>query len=301
MIGPASYPLGPPRHSDSEGEERRRIQHIESSEDSDSSGIVEPPAILKKSTKQTITSGLSRIISSSSSKVPATFATLSVHHQNKIRIVKFPNSLIVGIRKRIIALWPKGIKQDDLYGDSWQIVLHNNTPKVGNPDLTPVVLRDILAYLYTEGWIIETSTNPTKKGKARDTFIFRSQPIPPPATFMTITFHHHSALHLAGADTESINALRASLTKNSVYRSSKAKTAFWQIKIKGSPWVPVGKESVHTRLVMIAILEGLDESGWKLYTRCSLGPNLGRIYSERCCSHRLRDKTSDTWYCIKLS
>ena len=62
-------------------------------------------------------------------------------------------------------------------------------------------MREILAYIFSAGWILHTSSN--------DTFIFRQQlTSPPDCDWISITFYGVDKLRFIGASTELIASFR---------------------------------------------------------------------------------------------
>jgi predicted RNA-binding protein YlqC (UPF0109 family) len=227
------------------------------------------------------------------SSFQTTFATLSLHMADRIRLLQFPASDIDAIRNVIRAKWRKGIQADRKYAMSHEFKLHGNPWWGQGSDSIParIVMREIFAYLYSAGWILHASTDLSKKERDKDTLVFRKQQHPPPQSeWISISFNQSDRLRLIGADGELIAAFRTMLKgmqklQNEGWKDQILNT--WEFKIRGTPWWASGEETMVTRMMILNMLETLERYGWSLYA--SIDQNqAGEDSSE-----------TDSWFCTR--
>jgi hypothetical protein len=222
------------------------------------------------------------------------FASISLHRTDRIRLLQFPQSDIVAIRAVIKRSWIKGIQNEGTYSSSYEFKLFGNPWNgQGNEAITSrIVLREVFAYLYSVGWILHASTDVSKKEFDKDTLIFRKQQHPPPeSNWISISFNETDKLRLIGAAKELIAAFGV-LLKNmrllqGEYWKDQRNNA-WEFKINGRPWRAFGEETVTTRLLVLKLLETLEKQGWSLYLSVDQSNGHGNQTSE-----------TDSWFCVR--
>jgi hypothetical protein len=223
-----------------------------------------------------------------------TFASLSLHRSDRIRLLQFPQADIDGLRAAINASYPFGIQSEQKYGISHEFKLRSYPWSGQGRDAIPsrIVMREILAYLFRNGWIFHASTDCSKKGLDKDTIVFRKQQTPPPESeWIAISFNQYDRLRLIGADEvltssvrevlQSMRLLQEELWKD---RSLNAR----EFKIHGRPWVASGMETMSTRLLLLRLLECLERHGLSLYASIDQSQGHGEGTSE-----------TDSWYCVR--
>lgn len=152
-------------------------------------------------------------------------------------------------------------------------------------------MREILAHLFSVGWILHASTDLSKKETDKDTLIFRKQQTPPPESeWISISFNQSDRLRLIGADTELIEAFRQLLKGRGKLQNEFWKDQVlnaWEFKIHGNPWWATGEETVKTRELVLKMLEVLEMYGWSLYA--SIDQNQAGEHSSE----------TDSWFCVR--
>jgi hypothetical protein len=153
-------------------------------------------------------------------------------------------------------------------------------------------MREILAHLFKNGWILHASTDCSKKEFDKDTLMFRKQQFPPPdSEWVAISFNQYDRMRLIGADEELIKAVRQLLQGMRLLQEE-----FWkdqrlgakEFKINGYPWRANGEETMSTRLLLLSMLEVFDTHGLSLYASIDQSQGHGEGTSE-----------TDSWYCVR--
>ncbi|OAA59330.1 hypothetical protein ISF_06265 [Cordyceps fumosorosea ARSEF 2679] len=229
------------------------------------------------------------------------FASLSLHMTDRIRLVQFGADDVAAVRGAIRQSWPDGIQAERPYSVSHEFKLRgrpwsgSGTGSYAVPAIT--LMRDLFACLYARGWILTASTDVSRKELDKDTLIFRRQGggPPPPASWMAISFKQGDKIRLLGASSELIAALRALLTGMRLLQAQAVKDAArsqYEFKLYGHPWHASGEETMVARLLILRFVEILERHGWSLYASIdqNSGPSGDSSYSE-----------TDCWYCVKSS
>lgn len=222
------------------------------------------------------------------------FAAISLHKSDRIRLLQFPQSDIVAIRGIIKKSWPRGIQDERTYSSSYEFKLSGYPWSGQGPDAIPsrIVMRGIFAYLFSIGWILHASTDISKKEFDKDTLIFRKQQTPPPESeWISISFNQRDRLRLIGANTELIASFRELLKSMRLLQEEFWKDKYnnaWEFKINGYPWYAMGEETVKTRLLVLRMVETLETHGWSLYSSLDQSNGHGENTSE-----------ADSWFCVR--
>ncbi len=231
------------------------------------------------------------------SSFKTSFASISLHKTDRIRLLQFPPGDIAAIRDVIKQNWGFGIQEERPYAHSHEFKCLGNPWSGQGADAIAarILLRGILAYLFASGWILTASTDVSKSLLERDTMIFRKQVVPPPASeWMAISFNQGDRLRLIGAPPELLSAFQTLLEGMGLWQEAiwkdRALNAF-EFKLNGWPWRPSGEETMTTRLLLLRMLETLEEGGWSLYA--TVDQNNG---------HHNKNSSStgtDSWYCVR--
>lgn len=223
-----------------------------------------------------------------------TFASLSLHQSDRIRLLKFPDHDIAAIRQVIKTSWPFGLQNERVYGPSHEFKLYSNPWYGQSKDAVPsrVIMREILAYLFKVGWILHASVDISKKELDKDTLVFRKQATPPPESeWISISFNQSDRLRLIGADEVLIRGVRELLVGMRRLQSECWKDralVAWEFKVLGTPWRASGEETMVTRGLMLGLLQVLEGEGWSLYASFDQSMSPGDHVSE-----------TDSWYCVR--
>lgn len=233
--------------------------------------------------------------SSSFASFRTTFASISLHRTDRLRLLGFQTADIQGIRDVIQSSYRKGIQQEQLYGGSHEFKFHGNPWSGQGSDaiIARILMREILAYLFSIGWILHASTDVSKKEFDKDTLFFRKQQVPPPASdWISISFNLSDRLRLIGAPPQLVQDMKGLLSRLGLLQQDMgwkdANLKAWEFKIRGYPWRASGEETMSTRLLLLKMLECLESHGWSLYA--SVDQNTG---------HGEHTSETDSWYCVK--
>src|SRR6266536_5263108 len=105
-----------------------------------------------------------------SASVPAfrtTFACLSMHMRDRIRLLRFPAQDVTQIQEIIRRAWPRGIQDIRVYDASNEFKLYGNpwSPSSWSDERTDArrLIYRILSGLFDMGWILKASVDISKK------------------------------------------------------------------------------------------------------------------------------------------
>lgn len=217
----------------------------------------------------------------------STFASLSLHMTDRIRMLQFPPSTIEAVHKAINANWPRGLQANGKYANSHQFQLYGRPWGYSEDPEARRLVKGILEALYNEGWILYTSTDCSKKERDKDTLIFRKQdPIPERCEWMSVAFTKHDHLMFIDAPRELVSSLMADLKWHVQSHGGAAPRGCYDVKLNGYPWVATGEETMRTRLLLLKLIEGLESHGFTVYASVDQ-------YS------RKEGRDADVWHCCR--
>jgi len=221
------------------------------------------------------------------------FASLSLHMGDRIRMMRFPPEDVSAIRGVIQRYWGKGIQDERVYGPSYEFKLYGNPWAGQTSDAIPsrIVMREIFAYLFSQGWILHLNTDVSKSRFDKDTLIFRKQQTPPPPSeWIAISFNQADRLRLIGAPPSLLADVRMALKGMGLLQAEDWKDRSleaWEYKINGYPWHASGEETMTTRMWMLRLLEVLESRGWSVYASI-----------DQSTASKNRSET-DSWYVVR--
>jgi hypothetical protein len=211
---------------------------------------------------------------------------------DRIRLLRFPQPVLDAIQTTILTHWPGGIQGARPYQASYEFKLHGY-PWNGigeNSVHSRRLMYRILEALFNCGWILVLSTDVSKKTTDKDSLLFRQQTsAPAPRTWFAISFSRHDRLRFIDAPTEVVqrmlSLLKTETESHKVYDHSGGGT--YELKLRGSPWWPDGKNTMEVRRLLLVLLEGLEANGFAVYA--SIDQKVGGSDSGE----------TDTWHCYK--
>ncbi|KAK3379497.1 hypothetical protein B0T24DRAFT_158898 [Lasiosphaeria ovina] len=238
------------------------------------------------------------------------FAILSIHKNDSLRFLQFPDDIHANIQPVILATWPLGIQSSGPYAESYQYKLKgkpfgwaNEQEVVGGFR----VMRNVLAFLHEQSWQLVTPLVCSRKRGAKDTLIFRRRPLdagpPVPMDWLAVALMGSDKLRVVydakdvklsgGADSDHdhlgvlISGLKKALEAMDCFQKGDWSYDSFEFKLKGRPWLSQGEDVVKSRLLLLRIVETLDSSGW-----------------QSCCSVLQRTgnddfRMADTWYFMR--
>jgi hypothetical protein len=221
------------------------------------------------------------------------FASLSLHQGDRIRMLQFPDSDVLALKEIIKKHWAKGLQNERKYGQSHEYKLHGYPwHGQGSDAITSrVLMREIIAHLFSEGWILHASTDISKSASDTDTLLFRKQQTPPPESqWISISYNMSDRLRLIGASEDLIQDVRELLQSMRLLQTENWKDQRLnarEYKLHGYPWIPSGEATMTTRMILLNLLEVLEKKGWSLYASIDQS-TAGKNSSE-----------TDSWYCVR--
>lgn len=240
------------------------------------------------------------------------FAVISFNMTDRIRLIQFPVADIDRIRDLIRLAWPDGVQNTRMYNVAYEFQL-KGTPWFHNPSgnvKARKLIRMLLQGLYEIGWVHDAAVTMGKKANEKgeffrppsgkwfeltevDTLVFRKHDKPmPPMDFFTISFDQ---MH-----TVTVHEGRSELCRQLIQRFKQAgwskESAFvedrMEIRLKELYWLANGEKTVEVRLMLLAIMEILEQYGFRTYASLrTVDRGGGEPDSLICC--RTRDGEQD--------
>ncbi|KAK5953396.1 hypothetical protein OHC33_005340 [Knufia fluminis] len=185
-----------------------------------------------------------------------------------IRFINFP-TVYDGKASSLVRLaWPDGIQWFGWYNLAYEFQLRGKPWKDderGNVK-THKFIRVLLQGLHDLGWVYDASVTVGAKLSQKDTLVFRKHDeTMPPIRFFTISFDQMDRITVhdapAGVSQQLIHCFKvAGWSKESAYVEDKM-----EIRLKKSYLLADGEKAVEVRLMLLAIVETLEQSGYRIY------------------------------------
>ena len=195
--------------------------------------------------------------------------SLSLHEADRIRFIGFPDDITNSARATIAHSWPRGISWERFYAGSYEFKLHGRPwdGKAESGIFARRLVRNLLASLYSAGWVMIFSTDVSKKARDKDTFIFRHQsPPPPPAEWISIAFSNYNKIRLIDAPPDLAWALDRSI---SVARAPRPMYEYSpgvaELLLNSFYWLAQGSTTMHARQLLLQLVLTLEEHGFTVY------------------------------------
>ncbi|KAL8420199.1 hypothetical protein RB594_003110 [Gaeumannomyces avenae] len=230
----------------------------------------------------------------------ASFAAIAFYASDKLRFFQFPEPVCrEGAAQVIRASWPDGIQ-----GETYHVGTAAYEYKLGGRPFgstgeaaglgARVLVRNLLAYLHSLGWLLDASLSQARDVASKDTLIFRQprgggepEPEPePPAgpqpRWMAVALTSGDRLRFLGGcgdgDGEGtmIGTMRRELQGLGLLARGQRETdqglaagsveAGYEFKLKRSMWrAEFGENVLQARVLTLRVAEVLDSFGWRSY------------------------------------
>ncbi|KAL4402373.1 hypothetical protein ACI68E_000138 [Malassezia pachydermatis] len=197
------------------------------------------------------------------------FASLSLHMTDRIRFIGFSPEALATVRQVVQQTWQPGIQNERPYGGSHEIKLYGNPWRgiMGEAISSRRLMRNILAALYSQGWILTISTDISKKVTDKDTLIFRHQtPSPPPCEWISIAFSNADLIRFISAPRELVDDVAKDLgpilSRPTPLQHSEG---VLELKLSGSPWYAEGRATMSARQAILQLVMTLERHGFSVY------------------------------------
>ncbi|KAK4123373.1 hypothetical protein N657DRAFT_620203 [Parathielavia appendiculata] len=238
----------------------------------------------------------------------SSFAVLSFHKTDTIRLLAFPEVVTSAIESVILASWPPGIDSCGAFEQSYQYKLKGapfgyfrSQQYVGGIRL----VRDVLAFLHSQGWELASSVLCSRRYTAKDTLIFRRaasgnqlpavewMSLAPMGTDKLRVVYDADRVTLGGGESDQdylgvlITEIKKMLEGLDYFQKGDWSHDLFEFQLKGSPWKSRGEASVKMRVMLMRLLETVEGHGWKLYTTI-----VQRTGTDE-------DRILDTWYFVR--
>ncbi|KAJ7635020.1 hypothetical protein FB45DRAFT_1025921 [Roridomyces roridus] len=214
---------------------------------------------------------------STSTSFRTTFAFVSMHMGDRLRLLNFPPEIIAIIRQTISTSWPRGLQSEMLYHGSHEFKLRGY-PWRGHGEegiLSRRLMSRILSSLQTAGWLLTVVTDVSKKLTDLDTRPRIDQ----------------TRLKLIDAPDDikkAIVGLSQRMQMLKLHKPYQGAGNAYEITMLGYPWLATGGETMLARQFLLALLGVLEEHGWSIYASidqtAKIGENSGDL---------------DTWHCVR--
>lgn len=248
--------------------------------------------------------------------LPSTYATLSLHKTDTLRLLNFPATLPAELEPVFLSSWQQGLESQSRLDQSYEFKFKGrpfgyfrSVHHVGGIRL----MRDVLAFLHARGWILLTSMLCSRRYTAKDTLVFRRRggaeegtgTLPPAETEwlglaplgtdrLRVVY---DAADAAAGDGKAekdhdhlgvlITAVKGVLQELGYFEKGEWNHDSFEFALKGHPWQSRGEASVKKRIMLMRLLETMDERGWRLYA--TIIQRRGNDES----------RVMDTWYFVR--
>lgn len=240
---------------------------------------------------------------SSSSSTPASniiLASLSLHMNDRIRLLNFPLTTQQLVRDAILQTWPRGIQDERLYSGSQEFKLNGNPwSGIGSSDAinSRRMMCRILNVLKSSGWTLKINTTITRKQEDKDTLLFQysetkaatEKALQEPNEWMAVAFSKSDRLRLidspAVVSTTIVNLLKPMIQSHGPFTEA---SKVYECKFHGYPWVPMGSATMDSRRIALGIMQGLEMCGFSVYAAIDMKTAVGGDAAHG---------QTDTWFC----
>ncbi|CAF4489893.1 unnamed protein product [Rotaria sp. Silwood2] len=213
-------------------------------------------------------------------------ACVILNMTDRLRLIRFPPSIIDMIREVIISNWPQGLNKEREEVDFYEFKLNGNPwwDPDDNAVSSRILMIHILSALYKHGWYILTATEIFKRFFDKDSLIFQFRIPQPETSFFAISFNDYDKLRLICVPHELIPLVQQTLGKTMIQQETwRDGGRVYQFKLHGQPWIGHGKEAIISQLKLLSLLDCLTKFGWKLYASIDI-------------SQGEDDKDTDSWF-----
>ena len=216
------------------------------------------------------------------------YMCIAVRAFDRLRIILGSDHEVAIVRQIIQETWPKGIQKE-----TFQLNGVHEFKLKGNPFCSASssseaiacrrMAERILHRLYRDGWKLQLSSNLTRKTDLTS-WIFKKVPVVEVSSqpFLVVGLSGYDSLMILNAPMD-----LHQLFKDAIERSWPNGIQKWKYenevliaKLKGYPWCPNGEETVHSRVVIQAIISDLMPKQWNLYGNSNLKSDCNTLFFE---------------------
>lgn len=245
--------------------------------------------------------------------LPTTYATVSFHKTDIIRLINFPDDINLGLHPVVLAAWPPGLESAGASPSGGGAYEYKTKGKPfgwvsGQQAVGGVrLVRDLLAFLHSRAWELVAPVMCSRRYTAKDTLIFRRRRRQSPAEEeaewlalapmgsdrLRVVYDAPDVKLFGGIDARQdhlgvlIAGVKRILEATDWFDKGDWSHDSFEFKLKGWPWCSRGDASVRMRGLLLRLLELMDGHGWRLYTAI-----LQRAGTD---DYRM----TDTWYFVR--
>ncbi|KAF2150698.1 hypothetical protein K461DRAFT_280709 [Myriangium duriaei CBS 260.36] len=228
-----------------------------------------------------------------------TFASLSLHEGDKIRMLGFPKQICETVKQVIANTWSGGVQRVQDYYGSYEIKMVGYPWNATHSDAVTSrqLMSRILAALFAAGWVLNLSTDVTKLTSDLDTLLFRHQdPAPVPCEWLAISFSNGDQIrflwdHRKYAKDPVVAAYISAIGKAVQSHQPHKLPGCYEVKMNGYPWRARHGESIHARGLLLSLLSTLEQYGWTVYASVD--------QKKQRQSENSTSGDTDTWHCCR--
>ncbi|KAK3898025.1 hypothetical protein C8A05DRAFT_47543 [Staphylotrichum tortipilum] len=252
----------------------------------------------------------------------SSYATLSFHKSNILRLLSFPDSIPAILEPFLQTRWPPGLEgprvrfasADEFRLKGSPFGYRHSGEYVGGIRL----LRDVLAFLHARGWRLTASLLCSRRYTAKDTLVFRYHPeevgglavewlglAPMGSDKLRVVYDAEGVRREQDADPEDqtdtdhdydhdhdhlgvlIAGVKKTLQGLDYFDKGDWSHDSFEFVLKGKPWRSRGEASVKMRVMLMRLLETMEGYGWKLYA----------TFVQRTSTDE--DRILDAWYFVR--
>ncbi|KAM0284992.1 hypothetical protein ACHAQH_001681 [Verticillium albo-atrum] len=204
----------------------------------------------------------------------ASYATLSFHKSDHLCFTNFPEPFVRGAEPIITASWPPGIKKEDKSPNVFTYQVKGR-PWDPNDDASAIaacrLVRDLLAYLYRDGWTLVTGLGHSVRMWTKDSLIFRREAATPTRQrlWLAVSFGKADKLRLDCAEGtvqgKTVEAVREVVTRMGYLTAGAWNCDAYEFQLKDKPWNANLDGGAKPRMLVLGMLEALEGVGWRSY------------------------------------
>ena len=201
------------------------------------------------------------------------YMCIAIRPLDKLRIILGGDYEISTMRQAIRETWPKGIQRETfqlngVHEFKLKGFPFSPTSSSNNAIACRRMAEKILYRLYRDGWKLQISSNLTRTNDMT-TWLFKKVPVQsfPSKPFLIVGLSSYDSLMILNASMD-----LHQLFKDAIERTWHRGIQKWKfendvlvVKLKGYPWHPDGEDTVHSRVLLNAIIADLFQKQWKLY------------------------------------
>ena len=192
------------------------------------------------------------------------------------------------IRQIIQETWPKGMQKEtfELNG-VYKFRLKGSPFSPLSSSSKAISCRRmaerILNRLYQLGWKLQMTSNLSQELDLA-TWIFKKVPVPEftPPPFLVVGLSNLDSLMILNAPSQLHQVFKDAIEESwpSGIQNWTVDNELLSIKLKGKPWLPGGEDTVHSRVMLQAIISNLTTKQWNLYGNSNIRADSNTFFFE---------------------